>query len=382
MMEEPVVLVEHRGPIAIVTLNRPDALNAMSRALSAQLAAAFAGLSDATRVAILTGKGRAFCAGMDLKELSSGESGLQAPDEDQGAGHRRFGMAAFDGPVIGAINGFAITGGLELAMCCDIRIAARGAKFADTHARVGVIPGGRMSALLSRLVGIGRAKEMSLGGNAIDAETAERWGLVNRVVEPAELMQAALKLADDLPGRVVLGTTVRGVFEGKPPEAFSQMSYAEQTRALSQFAKAVEEESGAGVAAHLRYIQRDGVTPEGEPGAAYGATEDRADAEAFEARGREDRHQFRFIVSPEDAAELGDLRGFTRDLMGRMEGDLGTRLDWVAVDHFDTDNPHSHVVLRGVDEDTFLVLALRPDGNVGKARYLIRRLVPALRESL
>ncbi|MDK2768916.1 MULTISPECIES: enoyl-CoA hydratase [Sphingomonas] len=198
MMEEPVVLVEHRGPIAIVTLNRPDALNAMSRALSAQLAAAFAGLSDATRVAILTGKGRAFCAGMDLKELSSGESGLQAPDEDQGAGHRRFGMAAFDGPVIGAINGFAITGGLELAMCCDIRIAARGAKFADTHARVGVIPGGRMSALLSRLVGIGRAKEMSLGGNAIDAETAERWGLVNRVVEPAELMQAALKLADDI----------------------------------------------------------------------------------------------------------------------------------------------------------------------------------------
>jgi type IV secretory pathway VirD2 relaxase len=103
-------------------------------------------------------------------------------------------------------------------------------------------------------------------------------------------------------------------------------------------------------AAHLRYIQRDGVTPEGEPGAAYGATVDRADAEAFDARGREDRHQFRFIVSPEDATELGDLRGFTRDLMGRMEGDLGTRLDWIAVDHFDTDNPHSHLVLRGVDD--------------------------------
>ncbi|WP_332767812.1 DUF3363 domain-containing protein [Phenylobacterium sp.] len=108
--------------------------------------------------------------------------------------------------------------------------------------------------------------------------------------------------------------------------------------------------SPGSTAAHLRYIQRDGVTPEGEPGATYGRTADRADAEAFEARGREDRHQFRFIVSPEDAAELGDLRGFTRDLMGRMEGDLGTRLDWVAVDHFDTDNPHSHVVLRGVDD--------------------------------
>jgi type IV secretory pathway VirD2 relaxase len=102
--------------------------------------------------------------------------------------------------------------------------------------------------------------------------------------------------------------------------------------------------------AHLRYIQRDGVTPEGEPGRAYGPMTDTADAEAFEARGRDDRHQFRFIVSPEDAAELGDLKGFTRQLMGRMEADLGTRLDWVAVDHFDTDNPHSHVVLRGVDD--------------------------------
>jgi len=197
-MEEALVLVEHRGPVAIITLNRPDALNAMSRALSKQLARAFADLPDETRVAILTGKGRAFCVGMDLKELSSGESGLQPADEVQGAGHRRFGMTAFNGPVIAAINGFAITGGLELAMCCDIRIAAKGAKLADTHARVGVIPGGRMSALLSRLVGLGRAKEMSLGGNPIDAETAERWGLVNRIAEPANLMPAALKLAEDI----------------------------------------------------------------------------------------------------------------------------------------------------------------------------------------
>jgi enoyl-CoA hydratase len=198
MMEQRVVLVEHRGPIAIVTLNRPDALNAMSRALSSQLAEAFATMPAETRVAILTGNGRAFCAGMDLKELSSGEGRLQQADEEQGAGHRRFGMAAFDGPVIAAVNGFAITGGLELALCCDIRIAARGAKFADTHARVGVIPGGRMSAVLSRLIGLGRAKEMSLGGNPIDAETAERWGLVNRVVEPEDLMPAALKLAEDI----------------------------------------------------------------------------------------------------------------------------------------------------------------------------------------
>ena len=103
-------------------------------------------------------------------------------------------------------------------------------------------------------------------------------------------------------------------------------------------------------AAHLRYIQRDSVTREGERGQAYSADRDVADVGAFEARIEPDRHEFRFIVSPENAAEIGDLRGYTRELMGQMEADLGTRLDWVAVDHWDTDNPHTHVVLRGVDE--------------------------------
>ena len=94
-------------------------------------------------------------------------------------------------------------------------------------------------------------------------------------------------------------------------------------------------------------IEREGVGRDGEPGQAYSTTTDDADLAAFEERGREDRHQFRFIVSPEDAAELEDLRRYTRDLMTRMEADLGTRLDWVAVDHWNTDNPHTHVVLRG-----------------------------------
>lgn len=100
---------------------------------------------------------------------------------------------------------------------------------------------------------------------------------------------------------------------------------------------------------HLRYIEREGVGRDGKPGQAYSATTDDADLATFEERGREDRHQFRFIVSPEDAAELEDLRRYTRDLMTRMEADLGTRLEWVAVDHWNTDNPHTHVVLRGKD---------------------------------
>jgi type IV secretory pathway VirD2 relaxase len=101
---------------------------------------------------------------------------------------------------------------------------------------------------------------------------------------------------------------------------------------------------------HLRYIEREGVGRDGEAGRAYGPTTDDADLNDFEQRGRKDRHQFRFIVSPEDAAELEDLRRYTRDLMVRMEADLGTRLDWVAVDHWNTDNPHTHVVLRGKDD--------------------------------
>lgn len=101
---------------------------------------------------------------------------------------------------------------------------------------------------------------------------------------------------------------------------------------------------------HLRYIERDGVNREGDPGQAYGPLTDQADLNAFEERGRDDRHQFRFIVSPEDAEQLDDLRTYTRHLMSRIEADLGTRLDWVAVDHWNTDNPHTHIVLRGRDD--------------------------------
>lgn len=105
--------------------------------------------------------------------------------------------------------------------------------------------------------------------------------------------------------------------------------------------------AASSVGTHLRYIERDGVTRAGQRGQAYGAAADAADLKAFEERGKGDRHQFRFIVSVEDAEQLEDLRDYTRELMRRMEADLESRLDWVAVDHWDTDNPHTHVVLRG-----------------------------------
>ncbi|WP_227459604.1 relaxase/mobilization nuclease and DUF3363 domain-containing protein [Cupriavidus pauculus] len=104
------------------------------------------------------------------------------------------------------------------------------------------------------------------------------------------------------------------------------------------------------LAKHLRYIERDGAGRDGEPGRAYGPQTDEADLDAFKERAADDRHHFRFIVTPEDGAELDDLRTYTRHLMNRMEADLGTRLDWVAVDHWNTDNPHTHLIVSGRDD--------------------------------
>lgn len=196
-MSENIVLIERDGPVAIVTMNRPDALNALSRALRAELVRVFAELAadDGVRVAVLTGSGRAFTAGVDLKE--AGQSGF-ALGADGGDIDLAKGLASFPWPIIGAINGFAITGGFELALMCDVLLASEEAKFADTHARVGIMPGWGLSQKLSRLIGISRAKELSFSGNFLDAETAERWGLVNRVFGVDELLPAAVKLAHEM----------------------------------------------------------------------------------------------------------------------------------------------------------------------------------------
>jgi type IV secretory pathway VirD2 relaxase len=124
---------------------------------------------------------------------------------------------------------------------------------------------------------------------------------------------------------------------------------------------------------HIRYLEREGVTRDGAPGQAYGLMDDAVDTLEFEERGRNDRHQFRFIVSPEDAEDIGELRAFTRQLMDQMERDLGTKLEWIAVDHWDTDNPHTHIVIRGRD-DSGKDLIIAPDyishGMQARAREL------------
>jgi enoyl-CoA hydratase len=190
------VVLEKRDGYAIVTLNRPEEMNALSRELRADFVEAFMECSadDNIRVVILTGKGKAFCAGFDLKELST-----TASDASQEADNLiARAMEAFTGPIIGAINGHAITGGFEMALACDIRIASENARFADTHARVGMLPGWGLSQKLPRLIGLSRAKEISFTGSPVLAQQAYAWGLVNHVVPTDELMPKAIQMAEEM----------------------------------------------------------------------------------------------------------------------------------------------------------------------------------------
>ena len=197
-MTNELVLVEKDQGVATVTLNRPEALNALSSALRETITATFHQLRNdtETQVIILTGAGRAFTVGLDLKELG-GETPSTHNDAitDRDVGEA---MVNVGKPIIGAVNGFAITGGFEIALMCDFLIASPEARFADTHARVGVVPGWGLSQRLPRLIGINRAKELSLTGNYLDAQTACAWGLVNRVVSAEDLLPTCRQLAQDI----------------------------------------------------------------------------------------------------------------------------------------------------------------------------------------
>jgi len=197
---DAVILVTRHEGVATVTLNRPNHMNALSAELRAAFAATFDALASEREieVIILTGAGRAFTAGLDLKELGGeikADKGAAAAMAQRDLADA---MRAAPQPIIGAVNGFAITGGFEIALLCDFLIAAPSASFADTHARVGVVPGWGLSQRLPRLIGINRAKELSLTGNFLSAEQACDWGLVNRIVPADELQKVCTQLAQDI----------------------------------------------------------------------------------------------------------------------------------------------------------------------------------------
>lgn len=190
-------LILSRGEgVALIEMNRPQEYNALNVGMLDGLVEALAAVNDddAIHAAVLTGRGKAFTVGVDLKELASG-NGLMAADN---LGPSSAVIRAFSGcrkPIIGAINGFAVTGGFEIALACDFLYAAEEARFADTHARVGLIPGWGLSQRLPRLVGINRAREISFTGNYFSAGEALDWGLVNAVYPASGLLEAALDTA-------------------------------------------------------------------------------------------------------------------------------------------------------------------------------------------
>lgn len=202
-----VVLQSDHGSVRVITINRPEARNALSRQLIEALYAALtdADADDSVRAVVLTGTDPAFCAGVDLKQAAS--DGMDYFTE-----FKKHDCIAATGemskPLIGAINGATFTGGLEMALGCDFLVASERAVFADTHARVGILPGGGMTARLPQVVGAAMARRLSMTGEVVDATRAERIGLVTELVAHEQLLPRALELATqiaEVPGPTMLG---------------------------------------------------------------------------------------------------------------------------------------------------------------------------------
>jgi enoyl-CoA hydratase/carnithine racemase len=202
-MTAPLLITRH-GDVALITINRPDTRNALS---GEEMFAAFEALVDqlnadlSVRAAVLTGAGTAFCSGGNVAEMRD-RSGMFAGTPDEITERYRLGiqripraLARLQVPLIAAVNGPAIGAGNDLACMCDLRIASTTARFAESFVKVGIIPGDGGCWLLPRVIGQSRAAEMALTGDTIDADEAQRIGLVSRVVAPDELLPEALKLA-------------------------------------------------------------------------------------------------------------------------------------------------------------------------------------------
>jgi enoyl-CoA hydratase len=204
-----VVLTDVSDRIGTVTMNRPEARNALNADLRSTLPKVLKAMDedDDVDVIILTGTDPAFCAGLDLKELGSGGNRLDGGSRqsvDEVVVSKPW--PDMTKPVIGAVNGVAITGGFELALNCSFLIASDRARFADTHSRVGVMPGWGLTVLLPQAVGVRKAREMSTTGNFLDAHAALLFGLVNHVVPHDELLPFTRSIATD-----IIGNDQRGV---------------------------------------------------------------------------------------------------------------------------------------------------------------------------
>jgi enoyl-CoA hydratase len=226
------LLYEVQGNVAVITLNRPERMNTLGGTMKPDLARAFfefARSDDEVRAIVLTGSGeRAFCAGADIKE----RAGTSVAGTDyffaQRATHDLFrDIEEFEKPVIAAINGVALGGGLEIALCCDIRLGSTTARFGLPEVKLGVIPAAGGTQRLPRLIGEARAKELILTADLIDAPAALHFGLISRVLPPEELMPAALELAQRIAGHPPLAIRFakRAINRGMQTDLDSGLEY-------------------------------------------------------------------------------------------------------------------------------------------------------------
>lgn len=248
-MDYQLILLEKEEGYAIITLNRPDVLNAMNLQMRSEILDALEDLGDdeSVKAVILTGNGRAFCAGVDIKDLKS-----RMPLEARR--HRRLGgtepfnsVAQFLKPTIAAINGFAVGGGCELALCCDIRIASENAKIGQPEVQRGLLPGAGGTQRLPRLIGPGLAKELIFTGELITASEAERIGLVNHIV-PAERLQEdakeiARKIAKNAPVSVMLAKSA--IDRGLDADITTGLAYEAEVSTITHYTEDKQEGTSA-----------------------------------------------------------------------------------------------------------------------------------------
>lgn len=207
-MDYHTLLVEDKGNVRVITLHRPQELNSLNSELLSELDSAMAAAAGdhQVKVIIITGAGKAFAAGADISQMATMNAA-------EGKSFGAFGSAVFrrietlGKPVIAAVNGYALGGGCELAMACDIRIGSSKAKVGQPETNLGITPGFSGTQRLARIVGMGRAKEMIFTGEPVDAMEAWRTGLFNKVVEPEELMDTAMAMAEKIAGKAPLAVT-------------------------------------------------------------------------------------------------------------------------------------------------------------------------------
>lgn len=244
-MSYKTIIYQEEDGIAVVTLNRPESLNAINMKLAQELEDAVdrAGDDDAVRVVVLTGGNKVFCVGGDIKESVARESTLLRQINVRRTYRFYQKIEDMGKPVIAAIAGHCLGGGLELAMACDLRIAADTASIGDAHSKIGIIGGAGSTVRLPRLVGITKAKEMILTGDPIDAREAHRINLVNKVVPAADLMDETMNMARKLCERapITLRLAKMCINDGMRMDALSALEYEQKCSVIVRLSADTKE---------------------------------------------------------------------------------------------------------------------------------------------